>query len=147
MLEDIPYEHPLIWGTGGGNDIVSATLVLAATRRLAFPYKTPLEQCIKTKLMVNTSSEIDGLYATIGDSCVWVALYPPTLAGDLRQDVLAYGFSRLNDFANAALVWKEEKALLSFSVKRQTVGPFIVASTCQERMTRVVSEVDKMLST
>ncbi len=29
MLENITYKHPLIIGTGGGNDIVSATLILA----------------------------------------------------------------------------------------------------------------------
>jgi len=117
---------------------------LAASRPLAFPYKTPLEQCVKSKLIVNTSSEMDGLYASVEDSCVWVALYPQTVAGDLRKEVLAYGFSRLEDFANAALVWKEDEALIPFSVRRQTVGPFTVAGT--HKIEQVVIELDRILA-
>jgi hypothetical protein len=33
MIENIEYQHPLIIGTGGGNDIVSASLVLADLRK------------------------------------------------------------------------------------------------------------------
>lgn len=117
---------------------------LEKSRKLAFPYETPLELYIKTKKIVDTGTEMDMLYAWTNNTCLWLGLLYPYIKGNERKEILNYGLDKLNTHADAALLWKKDIDVINNSIKT-SLDDFVLTGESAEKVLRVADEIKNIL--
>jgi hypothetical protein len=116
---------------------------MAATRELAFPYKTPLEMYLKTKKIIDTRTEMDLLYSWTDNACTWLGLLSPQIKSPMREEILSYGLDNLHRHADSALLWKTDYR--QSSMKTQNIGDIVVIGEEKEKIDKVTREIKGIL--
>jgi hypothetical protein len=120
---------------------------LARTRELAFPFENSLELFLRTKLIMDTKTEMDLLYNHNSGVNLWLAMTGPQITGEQRVDLLNHGLTNLEKHADAALLWKSDAEDKRIKLCRysSSLGSFVVTSLNIDNISKVEREVRRVL--
>lgn len=119
---------------------------LAKNRELAISYETPFECYLKTKKIVDTKTEMDMLYANVGEYYVWLGLLCSQIKGEERKEILRYGLENLNDYADAGILWHKDLSVIPTGYRRANIDKFLIVGKKPKVISKIAREVEKILS-
>lgn len=118
---------------------------LAERRVLAFSYEHPFEAFVRTKKIVDVKTEMDLLYASVDNVCVWLGLLCPQVTGNTREEIITYGLQKLEQHADVGLVWEKDKTSIPQGFLQETVDEFVLVGRDDENIKKVGSALERLL--